>query len=363
MSLPDMLEKRDVVAYLLRRRLLSARAVVENALTIQETPRRNRNFIVIHGDGSGYFLKQGDRTGGVGSIAHEATMYRLLQSAAATRNAGQVLPRSIEYDSEARVLTLEYVSGARNLRQYHERLGRYPKRFGRRLGVLLGLLHRHTDAASDCVVHPAPWVLSIHRPHLGFLADTSRAGLELVKAIQAEPEYCELLDLLRRRWQARALIHHDVKLDNVLVTASGRTRKRHDLRLIDWEFAGVGDPRWDIGSVFSAYLSFWVMSIPMAADHPPQRYIHLAGFPMERTHAMLREFWRTYVNTVDMSVREARNVLLNSVRFSAARLIQTAYELSLTAQSPNTNVLSLLQLALNILRDPADSAETLLGIA
>jgi aminoglycoside phosphotransferase (APT) family kinase protein len=57
-------------------------------------------------------------------------------------------------------------------------------------------------------------------------------------------------------WSPQALIHGDVKLDNILVTpildnSSHEVMGRSTVVLIDWELAGLGLPVWDIASAIS----------------------------------------------------------------------------------------------------------------
>jgi len=54
--------------------------------------------------------------------------------------------------------------------------------------------------------------------------------------------------------------------------------------------------------------------------------------------------------------------LIRSVRYAGARLVQTAYEQGQTSSLLTSNIVVLLQLALNILQRPADAAFALLGI-
>jgi aminoglycoside phosphotransferase (APT) family kinase protein len=52
---------------------------------------------------------------------------------------------------------------------------------------------------------------------------------------------------LERAWTPRALLHGDVKFDNVLASDAG-------LLLVDWELAGRGEPAWDLAGVVDGLL-------------------------------------------------------------------------------------------------------------
>jgi aminoglycoside phosphotransferase (APT) family kinase protein len=198
---------------------------------------------------------------------------------------------------------------------------------------------------------------------LSLLHDISDANIQIIKIIQQYPEFCNLLDELRHQWRAEALIHFDIKWDNCLVSAAQSTPDRtRPLTIVDWELAGIGDPAWDVGAVFSAYLSFWLLTIPVTAETPPDRLLHLARYPLERMLPALRSFWGSYIRRMQLDAFAAEERLLRAVRYGAARLAQTSYEQMHTGPQLTGNVVCSLQLSLNILRQPREAVVHLLGI-
>jgi thiamine kinase-like enzyme len=332
-----MLTRPEVVPYLLRRGLIGAESVVDGDLTIVDASRRNHNFGILRKRGKSYLLKQGTDAGRKETIANEALVYSSLR-------LDPYLPRLVHYDSDEHVLVLEYLTDARDLHDHQIRTGRFSTRLASSIGRALRALHRK-EWRDEFFVHQPPWVLSIHRPSLETLCDTSGGNLQVIKIVQQYPEYCELLDALRAEWRTDAFIHFDLKWDHCLVSS---TR----LKIIDWEIAGVGDADWDVGSVFSAYLNSWLLSIPITGEAPSLQY---ARYPLETIQPALRAFWRSYAQDNER--------LLRAVRYAAARLTQTAYEQLQTASDIVGTAVCALQLGLNILRRPADAARDLLGIA
>ena len=75
-------------------------------------------------------------------------------------------------------------------------------------------------------------------------------------------------------------------------TRSGGSGPR--VQFVDWEMAGVGDPCWDAGTVFSECLSTWLRSTPVTRETPPEDFLPLAGFPLRRMQPAMRSFWRSY---------------------------------------------------------------------
>lgn len=363
-----MLTQRAVVPYLSRRKLISEQAIVEGDLKVADASRRNINFQVISERGPCYLLKQGVGPDGIETISHEAAIYQRLQASAGNPGFDRYLPRFFGYDPKERILIIEFLRDAQTLREYHGRRGRFPLAFAAAMGTALGTLHRLNwtggeleGKAGSLKIQP-PWILSTHRPNLGMLQQLSSATIQAIKIIQRFPEFCDLLDGLRYEWVNETLIHFDIKLDNCLVVARRSGRQKPDLRIVDWELAGIGDPCWDVGSVFNDYLSYWLGSIPTTGEAPPERFIELARYPLGKMHPAIRLFWESYVRRIELDAPTSAEWLLRAVKYAAARLVQTVYEGLDYSNKLTGNAVCSLQLSLNILRRPQEATVQLLGI-
>jgi hypothetical protein len=73
-------------------------------------------------------------------------------------------------------------------------------------------------------------------------------------------------------------------------------------------------------------------------------------------------FWKDYVRATRMNKQSAHTLLLRSTTYAAARLLQSTLE-AMRVESMLTNRgLCGLQLALNLLNDPAGATSNLLGL-
>jgi aminoglycoside phosphotransferase (APT) family kinase protein len=358
-----LLKHSDVVRYLLDRGLLHPRDVVDGAVVVRDASSRNHIF-VVDADDTSFVLKQGMSQEGLTAVAHEAAVYRMLGQLGDRMT--RYLPAVWEYDAAGQVLVLGKTPGDRDLRAHQLRTGRFSRALATSTGHALGALHRMTAASAPVPAmpqeRPTPWVLAVHQPHLSVFRDASSAALELIRIVQAAPELCDRLDALRREWEPSCLIHRDMKWDNLIACPeTGRPKSGFRLKIIDWEAAQTGDPRWDLGSVFSHYLSLWLFSIPITGQDPPDRFPELARFPLARMQPAMADCWSAYWRRADLDQTYAQ-CLSAVVGFAAARLVQTAFEAAQTASHLDSGMVLHLQLASNMLNRPLEAAVHLLGI-
>ena len=362
-----ILSQQEIVEYLLRRDLISPQAIVEEGLTIIDMSRRNRNVQVVRERGPSYLLKQALTPDAVFTLRNEASLYDMFWSGQGHDRLCAFLPQYHAYDQAQDVLVLELVPNAKTLREVHSARRQFSKTLAARLGEALAALHTDDNARASVANRElklptgAPWPFSLHRPSPAVFKDVSSANVQLVKTLQQFADFGSHLDELRNAYQPTSLIHGDVKWDNCLAVPANGSGRRTQLKLVDWELSSLGDPCWDVGAVFSEYLSFWVSSIPITGTDPPEEFIQLARFPLERTQPAMRSFWHAYERGIGLDRAASIERLVRSVRFCAVRLIQTSFEQLQMSTQLTGNIVSLLQLTLNMLRRPEEAAVHLLG--
>jgi hypothetical protein len=113
----------------------------------------------------------------------------------------------------------------------------------------LAAMHRasarlvHAGTLTPILTGPCPWGLRLfdgdspaelwQHPAVGSVLTRASVNRLLVTGVRRA----------RGAWRAVALIHADLKHDNVLVNTDGR------IALIDWEMARIGDPAWDLAGL------------------------------------------------------------------------------------------------------------------
>jgi hypothetical protein len=363
-----MLKLEEVVPFLLGRRLIDEEQIVDGALAVTNVSRRNHNFKIINRSGRSYFIKQGVGPEKSRTVAHEADVYLFLQSIAHANQMLRVLPRFFGYEPNHSILILELAPDAQSLIEYHGSSGRFSKRLASAIGNALGVFHRLTGNAkvreqySQRHSSHLPFGLHLHRPDLSLFKHASQGCLEVVKMIQQSKELSEFLDSIRNDWRIETLIHGDLRLDNCNVLPVSSSGRRTRVRIVDWELATLGDPCWDVGTVFSEYLSLWLQSAPISGATPPEQFVKFARNPIERMQPAIRSFWQSYLRQLEHTTDRADEKLLRSVNYSAARLVQTAFERVQEGFQITGQAVCLLQLSMNILKRPHEASVQLLGI-
>jgi hypothetical protein len=98
------------------------------------------------------------------------------------------------------------------------------------------------------------------------------------------------------------------------------------------------------------------MSMPIGSGLPPEGYIGMAAQPLDAMRPVLKTFWESYAKTRGFSQEEKRRELIRSMRFGAARLTWAAIEQRLYVSQLDPAATALLQVSLNILKDPERAA-------
>jgi hypothetical protein len=186
--------------------------------------------------------------------------------------------------------------------------------------------------------------------------DISPAQVHGLALLQKYPGFAELLDRLCRSWSPEALTHNDLRSSNILL-ARGRTL------LIDWELSGLGDPRWDVGAVVGEVLSAWVRALPLQPKGNLDDLLARPRHQIRRFHPFLRAFVESYADDFPPAAADWDAWLEAVTDFAAARMILLVLEQATLAPVLPASSYYLLQLALNLSRQPGEAARSFLGLS
>jgi hypothetical protein len=362
----------NVHTFLMAQNLIAPEAVVDGDFETTSTPRRNRNLRATS-DGFGSFLikqpEQGEEQRA--SLEREARFYVACQGGELTRALDGLMPRVAFADRSAGILVLELVEDALPLwRHYEARTAEdFPVEVAVDLGRALAVVHSAFEdlsetrtAALEFLPDALPWALELHRPNPRLLAGLGPAGNDVLKLLQSEPALSRGLEETRGLWQCATVIHGDVKLDNILV----RTRTPDGMDdcgavcLVDWELLQYGDPAWDVGSALHDFMVWWIVTLPSAST--VDEMVEHERYPLAVLRGGSQELWRGYSEGRAFEPIDERQALRRAVGYSAARLVQSAFELSGSALAVPPPARLMLQVASNMWKDLPAAADALYGL-
>jgi Ser/Thr protein kinase RdoA (MazF antagonist) len=370
-----MLDVVTVVPYLLERGLIESEWIIEGTLTIRDVSRRNRNLRVEGPDGRGVLVKQPhahEERGGT-TLARERLFHEYCRDVPAAAALGGFLPRIVHADVENSILVFELIAHGRSLSMSSTGQGSPPDdlRAARRLGQALARLHRafrpidpRGDPRLARLHRGLPSALGVHRPVPGDRAALSPAEMELVRLLQTQGGFVEHLERTIGLWRPEAVIHGDIRCDNVLVSPH---RGDHDvddaeLWIVDWETVGIGDPAWDLAGALQDFLVLWVCSLPLSDDATIEEMIAGAPVPLEQVREASRALWGGYRSAAGLEAGELRALLRRAMAYVAIRLIQSARELLGRSEGLAGHPVLLLQVSANVFAEPELGQVRLFGI-
>jgi hypothetical protein len=178
-----------------------------------------------------------------------------------------VLP--LDRDPANGVLVLPFLNGYESLADYYDR-STFSLEVAQQVGTILGEMHQLTHnqlAVLDILLGIDPELEPAVMPY--FLQalppltpeDFGRIRTDALVFFQAYgkfPQLPEAIAALEEIWQPTCLVHQDLRLENWLIADN----RSIDLRLIDWEVLGWGDPLADLGRLLAEYLKLWTDSVP-----------------------------------------------------------------------------------------------------
>jgi hypothetical protein len=238
-----------------------------------------------------------------------------------------VLP--LDRDPENGVLILPFLSGYESLTNYYDRPG-FSTVVGRLVGEILGQMHRLThgqmevrdrlravDPSLEMVTVPHTFVpLSPLTPE--DFGNIRTDALIFFQAYGRLPQLAEAIEALKQDWQPSALVHQDLRLENWLL-AEGRSI---DLRLIDWETLGWGDPLADLGQLLAAYLGLWTDTVPETRALSPGQCLAAATFSLDQIKPTLGAVIAGYQQAFPELGRSRRDWLTVVGRYCGRSLIE-----------------------------------------
>jgi hypothetical protein len=354
-----LITRNNVCHYLIAKGLISADSVVDGDFAVIDVSGRNRNLKILRGRHPGFFVKQiqnwDPRT--VAMLQCETACYWLASNDSPFTALADLLPEFYWYDPERHILITELLDNSENLYEHFCRVGVLDPEIAGTLGRALGSYHSATAEVLKDSPHSTifpkqiPWILLETRRNSHPFKHISPATAELFEAVDSSEIRTDLNEL-GNGWCTEVLIHGDMRLENCLLSGNG-SRDKVKLQIVDWELADIGDACWDVGGVIQAFVAASILSLPFG--------LRLQANTIQNgMRSAIHSFWHEYATTRGIE-DENSDLLERSVRYAAARLIQTVYEHVQFAPKVSPRAYYLFRISSEILKDPAAAIHQLIG--
>lgn len=378
-NVPRIVEKNialtatNVVAYLKSRGFCDDESETAVNWRVAECPSRNWNFVVTRADGGqGFFVKQlrVQDPESFRMMQREATIYQLANYEPDFADLKRIIPPFFNFEDHSKIIVLGLVNGP-NLMQSQQQMQQFPAEFGQGLGHALAILHHRVGRglcatpSHQLFAREAPGIFTAHRN--GPLIRWLGAGqMRLIEQVREHTQLSQGLDDMAASWRPDAFIHGDIKFENAIIV----TRPASDLfssdtgeqlMLVDWELADVGEPCWDVGSAFQAYLSLCLRAVPAHRNLSLREHLEHSTIAIESLSNAIKAFWQSYCKECDLDEVSTQALLERSMRCASARMIQMALEVMHGQAQPTPMALSLLEVSMDLMTHVRETIK-LLGL-
>jgi len=339
--------------YLLDKGYLDAASVVSGDYLATQMQTRSLIFRVTRRQAPGLFVKQLQSfdPNNTYALQKDATCLWLIKNHPAFARLATYVPAYYGFDPEKQVLVTEYLPEASNLEE-HCRLhqGHLPAPLFAKLAAVLATFHFPLSSevlASRAVQffpRQAPWVFNLSDPGVTAqqaLFSKSQTPNPALAAVLGSPTFQQALAGIQADWQLTSLIHGDLKWMNLLVHRA--PAEEEQLKLIDWEIADIGDPLWDVAGVFQGFVSNALFYNPALASTTFSLVPGVSLADLGAVWPQLDQFWQLYVAHTAPHLALPADALAKTLRYTAARLVQTAIEQNIFSPTLQPSTIKFLQ--------------------
>lgn len=327
---------------------------------VEELHQRSLCYRLRYVDGGSVFVKRAQRAASgswTADVVREAKILQLLHG------LGAPVPRHLATvdKPDFKAMVTEYLDDRSPVATGHlldnggvawaDALGRTVAQI-HALSARLGPVGTGIDQTPPTLNLVSPLVARIRRPTPSEVAAHAGGYSEMLTRLHLAG-LDEALATTVDGWRADGLIHGDLKSDNLL-----RSRDVDDdepISVIDWEFAGWGDTRWDVASLIGACVFEWLNGVICQSNGTLDDWLADAHWPLGAVRRAVRQLTAAYSTGGVVTDNDRAQWMRYAGLFLLQRLMMSAMH------SPRltSSALTYLQVATTILRDPSTGIELL----
>jgi thiamine kinase-like enzyme len=345
------LTKKNITHYLLDKGFLEPTSFLSGDYMLTQSQSRNAIFKIQQQQEKGLFVKQLITQDSTNSylMQKDATSHYLIHQSDLYKETATHIPDYYGYDPYHNILVTEYFANTKNVHEVTYRDKKLSEGHAVKMAHILASYHFDitdeikNNSSLQFFSRQIPWILNT-----GQLLNSNPQGIKntVIAEIHKHPDLIKRMEKVAAQWEVTSLIHGDIKWMNFIVMPNNE-----DIKLIDWEIADLGDPLWDVAGIFQSYFSSWVMSFN---NHNIQQHQQMQGsefLSIETIIPVVKLLWETYTSLQKFTSEEAKEKLLKTLSYMAARMLQTAFENNMAQQQISANSVRILQFCNHILSD------------
>lgn len=353
------LTKKNIAHYLLDKGFLDDEIIVDGQFRLTQAQSRNCIFNIALGNNGGLFVKQlvAMDPQNVYLMQKDATVHYLIHQSDIYPELKQYTPKYYGYDPKTNVFVTHFFSNAYNLYEHYLNEKKLSTAHPKELARILSLYSKDiqselpSNTSLQFFNRQLPWILTIENSF-------NMGSNAVIQTIAKDKRLLNGLIKLKKDWKGNSLVHGDIKLVNFLLVTENNEEQ---IKLIDWEIANLGDPLWDLSGLIQSYLTIWGSTRKPQSETEP-----MPGFEfleLGEIKTCISDLWNEYARLHGWTKKEKRTKLKKVAQYTAARILQTAYEAN--QFKPNEMSLAatqLMEMSRNIFKSPLDAASNLMGI-
>lgn len=388
-----LLNSRNVIDYLKASEELKEKNIyleIEQEVdehNVESKSAKNFNLLVTLPDHTKLFVKQErfDRHGKTaGEFKREWRIQEFVRQFPEANQLEAWLPEIASFDVENSILIVKYLDDHQNLGEFYGQENIFAPEIASSIGSIIATIHAQTinnrsyedffgysnsNSAPKLTQGMAKGLARITPEIFGMVpAD----GLKFFALYQRYDSLGKAIAQLNESYQPCCLTHNDLKLNNILIatnwestSTSSTVDYNHpqvELKLIDWERSGWGDPAFDLGTVIGSYLIIWLQSLIVSRSMAIDESLRLATIPLEVLQPSLAALTKTYVTCFPEIVEHDPKFWQKVMQFAGLALIQSIQSTLQYQKAFNNTGICMLQVAKALLCNPESSITSVLGI-
>ncbi len=386
-STPTILDVSNVFEYL--NNLKYCNLIDRDTSVVTLIPAKNFNLLINFADGRNLLIKQeihNNRGQTEGEFQLAWQIHQLMQDFPDLKEKiGDFLPEIIYFDAENSILIVKYLVDYSDLNQYYSTEHKFPIEVARSIGHLLAIIHSQTFeqpeyqrffdradinqqfatqtgqnrlASSHSVIDLIDRLTRV-TPHI--FQVTPPECLQFFRLYQRFPALSAAIIDLGKSITPSCLVHHDLKINNILIDLDWAQPDSKVIKLIDWERATWGDPAFDLGCLIGSYLEIWLDGLPVGDSLSINESLQLATTPLELLQPSLFGIVQAYLAGFPAITIARPDYLDRVIQFAGLFLIARVEGDIYAKRTFDNRSIVIMQVAKQLICTPQAAMSTLFG--